>query len=80
MWLHFFLNSQWGGRRHGEDEPAAETVHVSVRLQQLANRPVGDAQQREVKADVQDEHVADVQMQLFDVEIFVIKIWFMVHF
>lgn len=31
---------QRGGSRRGEGEPAAETVHVSVRLQQLAHRPV----------------------------------------
>lgn len=45
---------QRGGGRHGEGEPAAETVHVSVRLQQLADCPVGDTLQRKsgIKADV----------------------------
>lgn len=34
-WL--FLHPQWGGGQHGEGEPAAETVHVSI---WLAERPV----------------------------------------
>lgn len=37
--LHVFC-PQWCCRRHGESEPADETKHVSVRLQQLADRPV----------------------------------------
>lgn len=50
----FFFNPQRGGWRHGEGEPAAETVPVSVPLQQLADRPVGDTRQRKsgIKADV----------------------------
>lgn len=43
---------QWCGRRHGEGEPADETEHVSVRLQQLAERPVNDAQQRQIESGI----------------------------
>lgn len=46
MFLFIFLHPQWGGGQHGEGQPAAETVHVSVRL---AQRPVRDALQRLTK-------------------------------
>lgn len=42
LWL-LFSHPQWGGGQHREGQPAAETVHVSVRL---ARRPVSDALQR----------------------------------